>query len=153
RYSARWLIALRVAEAVDAVVVRCCTAGRGGYPFPGTAEVRGRDVRHKRGSRGMDPTCAEAHEQKQGNVSYGSRQQRRFKHINGRSPDASWRNRPPTKEQLRVLRRIERETGQPFLPTITRGEASDLIGFRFAENAEARRAHRRATRVRQRAKR
>jgi hypothetical protein len=50
-----------------------------------------------------------------------------------------------------VLHRIEGETGEGFAPRLTGGEASDIIAKRFAENAEAKRAHRRARQARRRA--
>lgn len=83
-------------------------------------------------------------------MSYRSQQRRRFRRINAATSNASWRDRPPTEHQARVLRRIERETGRKFSPSITRGEASDVIGSRLAENPDAHRAHRRATRARKR---
>ena len=99
----------------------------------------------------MDPACADAHEEQERDVSYRSQQRRRFTRINARSSSAGWRDQPPTEHQARVLRRIERETGKKFPPSITRGEASDVIGSRLAENSDARRAHR-ATRARKRAR-
>lgn len=86
-------------------------------------------------------------------MSYPSQQRRRFQKKNARATNASWRVKPPTEGQTVVLRRIERETGQQFPPSITRGEASDVIGRRFADDPEARRAHRRATRARRRSRR
>lgn len=85
-------------------------------------------------------------------MSYRSQQRRRFRKINGRSSDASWRAKRPTEHQARVLRLIEQETGQQFLPSITRGEASDVISVRFKEKPEADRAHRRS-RARRRSRR
>jgi len=86
-------------------------------------------------------------------VSYRSQKSRHFRRINARSPSANWRDQPPTENQLGVLRRIERETGQQFGPSITRGEASDAIRSRLAEDPDARRAHQRARRARKRASR
>ncbi len=85
-------------------------------------------------------------------MSYRSQQRRRFQRINAQPSGASWRDQPPTKKQARVLRRIEHETGRRFPPSITRGEASDVIGARFEQDPDAGRAHRRANRARRRAR-
>lgn len=67
------------------------------------------------------------------------------------SPNAGWRNEPASARQWRVLRRIERETGHEFPASISRGEATEAISERFANNGLAARAHRRAERARKRA--
>jgi hypothetical protein len=63
---------------------------------------------------------------------------------NAKSPNALWRQDPATEFQWKVLRRIGRETRRRFPESITRGEASEIIGRRFAEDPAARRRHRRA---------
>jgi hypothetical protein len=63
-----------------------------------------------------------------------------------------WRSAPATPDQLKVLRRIANESGRTFSTEVTRGEASDLISERLAENPKAARAHQRAERKRRRAK-
>ena len=50
-----------------------------------------------------------------------------------------------------VLRRIERETGRTLADSMTKGEASDLLSERFAQDERAERAHRRSQRARRRA--
>ncbi|MGI8462581.1 MAG: hypothetical protein ACR2OC_13270 [Solirubrobacterales bacterium] len=72
---------------------------------------------------------------------------RQLKRDNGHG---AWRREPATEIQLAVLRRIATETGRTFATTITRGEASELIGERLGSNPEARAAHRRAERARRR---
>lgn len=67
------------------------------------------------------------------------------------SESANWRRAPVTQAQRKVLDRIMSESGRPVAVSITRGEASDLIGRRFDEDREARSAARRAHRARRRA--
>jgi len=67
-----------------------------------------------------------------------------------RSSAAAWRSLPATELQWAVLRRIEAASGVRFDGAITRGEASDRIGERFATDDDARRAGRRARRARRR---
>ena len=70
---------------------------------------------------------------------------------NAQSLSARWRTEPATEFQWRVLRRIERETGQTLADSMTKGQASDLIRERFAHDEHAARAHRRSQRARRRA--
>jgi len=70
---------------------------------------------------------------------------------NVRSEDASWRTEPAPSFSGQVLRRIERETGRTLADPMTKGEASDLISERFAEDEHAAHAHRRSQRARRRA--
>lgn len=74
----------------------------------------------------------------------------RWRHINSRRASARWRDEPASPNQLRVLARIARETGRSFSEAITKGQASDIIGDRFARDPAARQAHRRAQRRRAR---
>jgi hypothetical protein len=69
---------------------------------------------------------------------------------NAQSQSARWRTEPASELQGQVLRRIERETGQTFADSMTKGEASDLISQRFAEYERAAHAHRRSKRARRR---
>ena len=84
-------------------------------------------------------------------MSRRTRQRKRFQKRNAQRPDAKWRAEPATELQWRVLRRIERETGAAFPPSMTKGQASDAIARRLAEDLDARRAARRAARARKRA--
>jgi hypothetical protein len=70
---------------------------------------------------------------------------------NRTSVNASWRTEPATEPQWQVLRRIERETGRTLADSMTKGEASDLLSERFAQDERAERAHRRSKRARRRA--
>jgi hypothetical protein len=88
-------------------------------------------------------------------VSYATRQKKIQKRKrqgaikrNARSPNAKWRSEPATERQREVLRLIAAETGRTFSPEITRGEASELIAGRFAENEIATARHRRRRRER-----
>jgi hypothetical protein len=70
-----------------------------------------------------------------------------------RAPNAGWRQLPPTDRQLAVLARIARENTDTVSTTLTRGEASDIINARAANDVIAARALRRAERARRRAQR
>lgn len=83
-------------------------------------------------------------------MSYSSQRRRRFRTINARSPNAGWRNERASELQRQVLRRIEQETGSSFPDSITKGEASEIIGFHFRQNHQARKAARRASPARKR---
>ena len=74
----------------------------------------------------------------------------RYRTRNAQASNARWRGLPATPEQLKVLQRIEHETGASFPAEITRGEASTAIAQRFADDDRAARAHRRAERARKR---
>jgi hypothetical protein len=67
---------------------------------------------------------------------------------NLRSETARWRTEPATELQWKVLRRIERATGRTFADSMTKGEASERITQRFAQDDHAARAHRRSQRAR-----
>lgn len=69
---------------------------------------------------------------------------RTHQRINARHANAKWRSEPATEQQWKVLRRIGSETGQVFDIAITRGEASEIIGGRFATDDSAARWHRRS---------
>ncbi len=70
---------------------------------------------------------------------------------NVRSESAKWRTKPATELQWAGARRIERETGRTLADSMTKGEASDLLSERFAQDERAERAHRRSQRARRRA--
>ena len=60
---------------------------------------------------------------------------------NAQSESARWRAEPATEVQWRVLQCIERETGQTLADSMTKGEASDLIGARLPQDEHAACAH------------
>ncbi|MDP8943094.1 MAG: hypothetical protein M3N16_03100 [Actinomycetota bacterium] len=86
-------------------------------------------------------------------MSRRSAKARRFRKVNARKRNARWRDEPASERQRTVLRRIERDTGERFAADITRGEASEAIARRFAEDGDARRAAQRAERARRRGER
>ena len=77
-----------------------------------------------------------------------SRKTARFRRLNGEKESAEWRALPATAAQWAVLRRVGRETGVRFPESMTRGDASEVIGARFAADPSASRASRRAHRRR-----